>query len=266
MEPMTTSNRNRLLVEERRRDILAVLETEDRVTVEGLAERYGISTVTVRGDLDALASTGALVRSHGGAVKRTDPRVDYPIEFKQMLHQGEKARIAEAATRLIHPNQIIILDSGTTTAGIAQCLKASKVRPVTVITNALNIAMELTNTNDISVVMLGGMVRPMSYSLVGPQAEQTLRSLRADHLFLGVDGIDPEIGITTPDILEAQLNSLMIEVSKETTAVADSSKLGRRSLSVIGKAGAIHRLITDTSANEEHLSALRAMGVEVVTA
>src|ERR1039458_329652 len=215
MEPMITSNRNRLLVEERRRDILAVLETEDRVTVEGLAERYGISTVTVRGDLDALASTGALVRSHGGAVKRTDPRVDYPIEFKQMLHQGEKARIAEAATRLIHPNQIVILDSGTTTAGIAQCLKASSASPVTVITNALNIAMELTNTNDISVVMLGGMVRPMSYSLVGRSEEQTLRSLRADHLFLGVDGIDPEIGITTPDILEAQLNSLMIEVSKE---------------------------------------------------
>src|ERR1035437_1785563 len=121
MEPMTTSNRNRLLVEERRRDILAVLETEDRVTVEGLAERYGISTVTVRGDLDALASPGALFRPHAGAVKRTDPRVDYPIEFKQRLRQGEKARIGEAATRLIHPNQIIILDSGTTTAGIAQC-------------------------------------------------------------------------------------------------------------------------------------------------
>jgi DeoR family transcriptional regulator, aga operon transcriptional repressor len=262
---MATSNRNRLLVEERRRDILAALDAEDRVTVEGLAERYGISTVTVRGDLDALASAGALVRSHGGAVKRTDPRVDYPIEFKQMLHQGEKARIAEAATRLIRPNQIVILDSGTTTAGIAHCLKASKVRPVTVITNALNIAMELTNTNDISVVMLGGMVRPMSYSLVGPQAEHTLRNLRADHLFLGVDGIDPEIGITTPDILEAQLNSLMIEVSRETTAVADSSKLGKRSLSVIGKAAAIHRLITDSSANPKHLEALRAMGVEVIT-
>jgi DeoR family transcriptional regulator, aga operon transcriptional repressor len=265
MNVMKTSKRNRLLVEERRRDILAALETEDRVTVEGLAERYGISTVTVRGDLDALASAGALVRSHGGAVKRTDPRVDYPIEFKQTLHQAEKARIAESALRLIRPNQIIILDSGSTTAGIAHCLKASKIRPLTVITNALNIAMELTNINDISVVMLGGMVRPMSYSLVGPQAERTLHTLRADHLFLGVDGIDPEIGITTPDILEAQLNTLMIEVSSETTAVADASKLGRRSLSVIGKAGAIQRLITDTSANEKHLAALRNMGVEVVT-
>jgi DeoR family transcriptional regulator of aga operon len=262
---MATPDRNRLLVEERRRDILATLEAEDRVTVEGLAERYGVSTVTVRGDLDALASAGALVRSHGGAVKRTDPRVDYPIEFKQTLHQAEKARIAEAAARLIQPNQIVILDSGTTTAEIARCLKASKVRPVTVITNALNIAMELTNTPDISVVMLGGMVRPMSYSLVGPQAEQTLRSLRADHLFLGVDGLDPEIGITTPDILEAELNSLMIEVAKEATAVADSSKLGKRSLSVIGKAKALHRLITDKSADEELVSALRAEGVEVIT-
>ena len=263
---MATSIRNRLLVEERRRDILSILEAEDRVTVEGLAERYGISTVTVRADLDALAAAGALVRSHGGAVKRTDPRVDYPIEFKQTLRQAEKARIGEAAARLIQPNQIVILDSGSTTAEIARCLKASRIRPVTVITNALNIAMALTNTADISVVMLGGMVRPMSYSLVGPQAEQTLRSLRADHLFLGVDGLDYEIGITTPDILEAQLNTLMIEVSREVTAVADSSKLGRRSLSVIGKASAIQRLITDTAADEKHLQALRNEGVEVITA
>jgi DeoR family transcriptional regulator of aga operon len=263
---MATSNRNRLLVEERRRNILALLESEDRVTVEGLAERYGVSTVTIRADLDALASLGALVRSHGGAVKRTDPRVDYPIEFKQTLHQAEKVRIAEVAARLIQPNQIVILDSGTTTAEIARFLKASKVRPVTVITNALNIAMELTNTSDISVVMLGGMVRPMSYSLVGPQAEQTLRSLRADQLFLGVDGLDPDMGITTPDILEAQLNSLMIEVSREVTAVADSSKLGKRSLSVIAKTEALNRLITDSGADEKHLRALRAQGVEVIAA
>ncbi len=261
---MAISIRNRMLVEERRRDILNILEAEDRVTVEGLAERYGISTVTVRADLDALASAGALVRSHGGAVKRTDPRLDYPIEFKRTLHEAEKARIGEAAAKLIRPHQIVILDSGSTTAEIARFLKASKVRPVTVITNALNIAMELTNTSDIAVVMLGGMVRQMSYSLVGPQAEQTLRSFRADHLFLGVDGLDSETGITTPDILEAQLNSLMIEVSREVTAVADASKLGKRSLSVIGKASAIHRLITDPAADEKHLHALRAEGVEVI--
>jgi DeoR family transcriptional regulator of aga operon len=262
---MATPGRKRMLVQERHRNILATLETKDRVMVEELAERYQISAVTVRADLDTLADAGALVRTHGGAVKRTDPRVDYPIEFKQTLHHAEKVRIAEAATGLIHPNQTVILDSGTTTVEIARCLKASRIRPVTVITNALNIAMELTNTADIAVVMLGGMVRPRSYSLVGPQAEFTLRGLVTDHLFLGVDGIDPEVGFTTPDILEAQLNRLMIAVSKEATAVADSSKLGRRSLSVIDKVGAVHRLITDKGADEKYLHALRVAGVEVIT-
>ncbi len=257
-------NRNRLLVEERRRDIRDILEATERVTVEDLATRYSVSTVTVRGDLDALAGMGALVRSHGGAIKRNDPRLDYPLEFKQTVHQAEKARIGEAAARLIQPHQIVILDSGTTTAEIARCLKNSKVRPVTVITNALNIAMELTNTSDISLVMLGGIVRPMSYSLVGPQAEQTLRSLSADHLFLGVDGMDREIGITTPDILEAQLNALMIQVARQVTAVADASKLGKRSLSVIGKATSIHRLITDRNADEGMVGWLRSCGVEVL--
>lgn len=262
---MAISNGNRLLVEERRRDILAILETADRVTVKELSERYGISAVTVRGDLDALADAGVVLRSHGGAVKNTDPLIDYPIEFKKSLHHAEKVRIGEMAAGLIHPNQIVILDSGTTTAEVARSLRSSRIRPVTVITNALNIAMELVNIVDISVVMLGGMVRQMSYSLVGPQAEQTLHGLRADHLFLGVDGLDPEVGITTPDILEAKLNALMMEIVREVTVVADSSKLGRRSLSVIGRIESVQRVITDRGADEQSLSALRAAGLEVLT-
>jgi DeoR family transcriptional regulator of aga operon len=135
-----------------------------------------------------------------------------------------------------------------------------------VITNALNIAMELANLANVSVIMLGGMLRQMSYSLVGPHAEQILRDLNADHTFLGVGGLDPELGLSTPDVLEAKLNALMIRLSRQVTVVADSSKFGQRSLSVIGPVESVHRLITDAKAPPDMVAALRARGVEVLTA
>lgn len=257
--------RSRFLIEERRRDIISVLEAEGRVTVEELARRYGVSSVTIRSDLDALALSDKLSRSHGGALKRIDPTVDYPLKFKQTLNHSEKSRIGAAAAGLIQPNQTVILDSGTTTACIARSLKAGQTRPVTVITSALNIAMELAGIPGILVIMLGGILRPMSHSLVGPQAERNLANLRADQLFLGVDGLEPDTGITTPDILEANLNARMIAVSREVTVVADSTKLGKHSLSVIAGIDAIHRLITDTSASDKAIRTLQAAGVEVIT-
>ena len=126
-------------------------------------------------------------------------------------------------------------------------------------------ALELLGAAGISLIMIGGILRQISRSFVGPHAEQILRELHADRLFLAVDGFDLENGASTPDILEAQLNGLMMEVARETTIVADSSKLGRRSVSRIGSADRIHRLITDTRAPKEFLAVLQARGVEVVT-
>lgn len=256
--------KSKLLIEERRRRILDLLNSQDRVTVSDLVDTFGISAVTIRGDLDALDERGGLVRSHGGAVKRLNPLQDYPIQVKEILHHGAKVRIAQAAARLIRSDQKIILDSGTTTAEIARQIKHSKLTSVTVITNALNIAMELANLPFVSVIMLGGMLRQMSYSLVGPHAEQILRDLNADHVFLGVDGLDPELGLSTPDVFEAKLNSLMIRVSRQVTVVADSSKLGQRSLSVISRVENVHRVISDTKAPPDVVGALRARGVDVL--
>ncbi|MCI0623323.1 MAG: DeoR/GlpR family DNA-binding transcription regulator [Acidobacteria bacterium] len=253
-----------LLIEERRRKILEMLSAQERVTVGGLVEAFGISAVTIRGDLDALDEQGALVRSHGGAVKRLNPLQDYPLQVKETLHHAAKVRIAQAAARLIRVDQRIILDSGTTTAETARQIKGSKLTALTVITNALNIAMELANLPDVSVIMLGGMLRQMSYSLVGPHAEQILGELNADHVFLGVDGLDPELGLSTPDVFEAKLNALMIRVARQATVVADSSKLGQRSLSVIGRVENVHRVITDNKAAPDLVEALRARGVEVI--
>jgi DeoR family transcriptional regulator, aga operon transcriptional repressor len=252
----------RLLVEERRRRILELLDTQERATVEELSSRFGVSAVTIRGDLDTLAEAGSLVRSHGGALRRL--AVDVPIAVKETLHHGQKVRIGRAAARLIGEAETIILDSGTTTVEVARQLKLMRLESLTVITNALNIAMELANLPQISVIMIGGILRQPSYSTVGPHAEHVLRSFNADRLFLGVDGLDPDIGLMTPDVLEAQLNALMIRVSREVTVVADSSKFTRRSASVIGSLSQVHRIITDDRADPQLVTALRARNIDVV--
>jgi DeoR family transcriptional regulator, aga operon transcriptional repressor len=260
------NNDNRLLGEQRRRKILELLEHKGQITVGDIVEKFSISAVTARGDLDALASGGAAIRSHGGAVRQMEANRDYPLRLKAALHRSEKTKIGRAAADLIQPGEVIILDSGTTTAEIARQLKAKNLQQVTVITNALNIVSELVDANGISVIGLGGLLRPVSLSFVGPQAEAMLRDLHADRLFLAVDGFDFENGPSTPDVLEAQLNAVMMSVARETNVVADYSKLGRRSVSRIGPIEKVHRLITDTHAPEECTRELRNRGIEVIRA
>jgi len=256
---------SRLLTEERRRKIADRVAQYERATVEELAALFGVSTVTIRSDLEALARQGLLVRTHGGALPATAaPVLDAPLSIKATQHQPEKLRIAQAAAKMIRSGETIILDSGTTTAEIARQITRLKLESLTVITNALNIALELAGPAHIRVLMLGGMLRPMSYSLVGPHAQQALEGLHADRLFLGVDGLDPDIGVTTPDPLEAELNALMIRNARQTIAVCDASKLGRRSLSVIAPARSLHQVITDESAPPAMVEALRMHGARVL--
>jgi DeoR/GlpR family transcriptional regulator of sugar metabolism len=216
----------------------------------------------VRSDLDALSEKGALLRSHGGAV-RYEPTQDYPLKVKATLHRSEKSRIGEAAANLVRPNETVILDSGTTTVEIAKELKRAR-RKITVITSALNIASELADAPEISLIMLGGLLRTLSYSFVGPQAETMLRDLHADRLFLAVDGFTLEHGPFTSDVLEAQLNALMMTVSREVTVVADSTKLGRRGPFRIGPLEKVHRLITDVRAPKDFTEVLCEKGIDVM--
>ncbi len=254
----------RLLVEERRRLIVDLVEQQGRATVEELATRFGTSTVTIRADLDALARSSAIARSHGGALPVAPTTNDTPLNIKETRWHAQKLRIGHAAAKMIQDGETIILDSGSTTVEIARQIRQMKFESLTVITNALNIAMELTGMPQIRVMMLGGLLRQTSYSLVGPDAEQALAKLSADRLFLGVDGLDPEVGVTTPDPLEAALNALMIRVSRQTIAVLDASKLGQRSLSVITPIKNLDMVISDSSAPAETVEALRAAGVQVV--
>lgn len=251
-----------LLVEERRRHIREMVGERGRITVAELAAMFDISQVTARNDLNALAEIGAVVRTRGGALAQRDDE-DLPIGVKQTLHRAEKMRIAQAAVKLIGEGQTIVLDSGTTTAEIAKQIRGLKLQSVNVITNALNIAVLLAGAPHVTLVMLGGVLRPSSYSLGGPQAEAALQGLHADILFLGFDGLDPEIGVMTPHLLEARLNARMLEIARSVVAVGDSSKLGRRSLSVIAKIEQVDRIITDAGAAPETVEALRQRGAQV---
>jgi DeoR family transcriptional regulator of aga operon len=254
----------RLLPAERRRRILEMLDQSECITVSDLVERLGVSRVTARADLDSLGAEGALVRSHGGALKPMDPRSDYPLQLKQTLHHAEKVRIAAAAAKLIHDGDTVAFDSGTTTCEVAKQIKRLNFQSLTVITNALNIANELSSLAWVSVIMTGGILRHKSGSFTGPHAHETLRDLNADHLFLGADAIDVEAGLTTPDILGAQVALRMIELAREVTVVVDASKFGRHSLTLSGKIEDVDRVITDARVSSTQVDALRQRGIEVI--
>jgi DeoR family transcriptional regulator of aga operon len=250
-----------LLYEERRRAILEILKRDGRVLVQDLTKRFGTSQVTIRKDLEDLHAHGLIHRTHGGALPAREGALDDPgLREKQNLHRKEKLLIAKEAARMVQEGQVVILDSGTTTTEIARALR--EFRNLTIVTNAVNIATELSGTA-VEVILTGGTLRKNSFSLVGPIAEETLRRLNADLLFLGVDGFDVHYGLSTPNLLEAKVNRVMVEISKRTVAVCDSSKFGRRSLSLIVAPSALQGIVTDRGIPRSDLNALKKSGIEV---
>ncbi len=247
---------------ERREKIVHLIQKQGKVTVEEAGRLFGVSAVTVRSDLHYLEERGLVHRTHGGALTRDFVAFDTALTEKTKKHADEKQRIGKAAAGMIFDGDSIILDSGTTTLEIAKALKNKK--NITVMTNAINIATELAGISRITVLLTGGMLREKSFSLVGPHAETVLRGFYFDKLFLGVDGFDVEFGLTTPNILEAKLNRLMVEMAKETIVVVDSSKFKHRSLSLICPVDRIHKVITDSAIPSDDLEKLKSLEIEVV--
>ncbi len=252
---------NGLLNEERRREILAALHRDGRVLVKDLARHFRISQITIRKDLEFLDSQGVVQRTHGGALPiQAGALLDPTLREKERQHRKQKAQIAQAAAALVEEGQSVLLDSGTTTTAIARALK--DMSRLTVITNAINIAAELAGTH-VEVILTGGTLRKNSFSLVGPLAEETLRQLSADILFLGVDGFDTKAGLFTPNLLESEVNRTMVDIARRTIAVCDSSKFGRRSLCNIMPVTSVHEVITDKQLSKSDLNALKDAGIKV---
>lgn len=259
---MSSDDSNQMLIDERRQHILSLVQNEGRVVVGELSRTLGISQITIRKDLEHLQSRGLLQRTHGGALRvQSGALFDPSLQEKQKQHSQEKRRIAEEAARMVQEGQCVMLDSGTTTTAVAHALK--RFSQLTLITNAMNIAAELTST-DFEVILIGGSLRKNSFSLVGPLAEDVLEEMHADILFLGVDGFDVATGITTPNFLESRVNRAMARAARRVVVVCDSTKFNRRSLSRIIPTSAVHCVITDTNIPREAEDALRSQNVELI--
>ncbi|HEY6567884.1 MAG TPA: DeoR/GlpR family DNA-binding transcription regulator [Actinomycetota bacterium] len=247
---------------ERLSAILEDLSSDGAVGVAELSERLGVSSATIRRDLELLEQQRLLTRTHGGAVGQ-GVLYELPLRYKSARHQEEKKRIAAAAAERVTDGAAIGLTGGTTTTEVARAV-IDRQR-LTVVTNALNIAGELAVRPNLKLVVTGGYARPESYELVGPLAEQSLAGLNLDVVFLGVDGIATDAGITTHHEVEAHTNRALIERARHVVVVTDSSKIGLVAFAQICPIDRIHEVITDGAVDVEHLVALREAGVTVVT-
>ena len=230
----------------RRAKILEELETKGQVTVIELSKMFKISEVTIRNDLTHLEKQNMLIRARGGAIKMKYYRmwVDPSLSDKQKEFLKEKQRIAKVALKFIEDGDTIVLDSGTTTTEIAKNLEQFK--NLTIITNALNIAIILSEYEGFNIFMPGGILRKKSLSLVGVLADENFAKFYCDKLFLGVDGFDTTHGLSTPNSEEAHLNQIMINVAKKVIVVTDSRKFLRRRFAFIGPINNVNVVITDS--------------------
>jgi DeoR/GlpR family transcriptional regulator of sugar metabolism len=247
--------------------ILEQLRQSGTVTVEALSEELGASLVTIRRDLDQLESSGLLQRTHGGAVS-IEPLFYEPFKndrsFQAHLEKfaEEKRRIGRAAAALIQKGTTIALTPGTTTLEIIRCLPLNQ--NITVVTNTVNIAMELSKRKDIDVFVTGGHLRGDWFSLVGPTGIQSLQPILIHTLFVGVDGLDSTWGASCFSSDEANLNSAMVKLSRRKIAVADHGKMGIVAGWRICQTSDLDMLITDTQASDESVAAFEQNGVKVL--
>ncbi len=246
----------------RRAKIIEELQLNGKVDVSVLSRMNDVSEVTIRNDLIQLEQKGLLIRTRGGALRQELVSTDFALSEKRRRHFREKQLIGKKAAELIKDGETIIFDSGTTTMEVARNLTGYS--DLTILTNALNIAASLASNKSCRVIMLGGMLRVKSLSLVGAQAEENLRNYSCDKLYLGVDGIESGYGLTTPNIEEAHLNRIMFDVVKEVILVTDSSKFQRRSFAFISPIEKVQTIVTDRGIPDEDHKILKDMGIKVI--
>jgi DeoR family transcriptional regulator of aga operon len=250
--------------EERRQQILHALREQDSVRVQRLAQRLGVTAVTIRLDLRALAEAGLVLRQHGGARLAQSAPPEAPLAEKRLQHRERKQRIAACAAALIAPGDKLILDAGSSTLHLARLLPARGT--LTVFTNSLPIAAELAHTGGIDLIVSGGVLRHASQSLQGRQAEASLDGYVFDKLFLGADGIDPAFGLSTHDAADASLNARMAACARRVIVLADTSKFGRICLNRICTLKQVDTIITDASLAPALHEQLAAQGITVLVA
>jgi DeoR/GlpR family transcriptional regulator of sugar metabolism len=239
----------KLLANQRREQILKLLREDGTAKVHDLAKIFKVSEVTVRQDLEKLEADDLIIREHGGAFLKSIEDQVSSLSLMNRDNMDKKALIGKKAAELIENGEVIILDSGSTTTEIAKNIVNRK--NLTVITNALNIAMILGSHPGIEVMMTGGEFKPPTLSLTGQKAADFLADIHVDKLFLATAGISLKSGLTYPSISDLVVKKAMIDAADTVYLVADSTKVGKPSLASLGALSLIHYLITDPSISKE---------------
>lgn len=260
-----------LPAELRRNAIAELIAERGFVRVAELADRFGISGVTARADLDALVDTARARRVHGGAMPPNDlaPRPEREWQFEEALNSSAagKERVGSNAAALVRSGNTVIVDVGTTGLAVARALAArADLTDVTVITNSLTVALALEpHIPRFTVIVTGGTLRPRQHSLVAPFAAPMLDQLHADLAFIGCNGVDGERGVTNINLPEAEVKRLMMGAAERVVIVADAAKLGQVHLGRIATLDDVDLLVTDDQADAALVEQIAARGVRVIT-
>lgn len=262
---MNTSKKNgRLLGEVRRSRILEWLREEGSARVSALARALTVSEVTIRQDLEKLEVDGHIVREHGGAFLKSVPTQVRAMALQHQENMGMKQKIGRIAAGLVKDGETIIIDSGSTTTELAANLFGRS--DVTVITNALNIALMLGAEPEFDVHVTGGHFKAPTLSLSGERSADFFRDIYAQKLFLATAAVDVETGLTYPAFADISVKRAMIDSAKRIYLLADSSKIGQRSFCVLGGLDKVDVLVTDDGITGEQRKAIEAAGVDVLVA
>lgn len=255
-------------VDERKNEILALLEQENKVYVTDLGAKFNVSEVTIRKDLKELEDRGLLRRVHGGAERVHHGRVAVESTLGELmvLHMEEKRAIAREAFSFVEHGDALLLDASTTTRELARLLAESDIKDLTIITPSLETAMGLYSRKDFQVILIGGIVRASLATCMGPLATDTLKSLHADKAFIGLNGIDPKVGLTTQNLMECEIKRTILESSTRSFVLADSSKFNTIALGVIGPVSSVDYIISDAKLSPNLRERIEEAGVEIVTA
>lgn len=249
-------------LEERRDQIVRVVEERGRISTKELSDLMDTSVVTIRNDINELADRGLVVKTHGGAISFSKVSNYEPSSAMKSLDKvKEKTRIAKRAVELILPGDAIILDAGSTTFEIAKLLKHRN--DITVVTNDIQIADFLSRNSNVEVVVAGGTKAKDVFTLSGPVTMKFFESLHVNKLFLGCDGIDLDIGVTNRLLDEAGIKRAMIEASEKVIAVADSSKMGKKFFAKVCPLSRISQLIIDGMTEKDKDKAL-SLGLDLL--
>jgi DeoR/GlpR family transcriptional regulator of sugar metabolism len=251
-----------LLKVERQQLILGKLKNDRQVTVTELSRLFDVSEITIRRDLQELEAEGVLQRAHGGAVLATPAPPEPPIIQRLNQTQAWKAQIGRAAAALIHDGESIFLSSGSTVTYVARNLLARQ--NLTVVTNALNIAIELAAAEEVNVVVAGGMLRAAELSVIGHITALALREVRVDKVIMGMQAIDLEAGMSHDYLPEVTTGRMIMEMAPELIVVADHTKFGKRAAAYIAPVERITTLVTDVQTDAAILSQLKQRGVRVI--